>query len=344
MLRFLALALPVFGLSACGYLNPKMAFNPKLCPHAPCYAELKNWAAHPDKKDPADLTPTPQTLDNQANADVDVFFLHPTTLTGDSKCGHNRCAWNDDLADSVLNKKTDDTPIQYQASIFNGSCRVFAPRYRQAHLNSFFTKDTVSAACALDTAYADVRSAFLYYLKNWNHGRPIVLAAHSQGSAHAMHLLREFFDGKALGSQLVAAYLVGWPVPRGTFAHIPACQNADQTGCFCSWRTFRRSYGLKVGHQDNVVCTNPLSWTIDPGIYMPKEANRGAVVLDFNKPLPKVSDAEVYRGILLCRKPDFPGSWVFKFVKNYHPGDLNLYYFDVRANVERRVGNFLGKK
>ena len=79
---------------------------------------------------------------------ADVFFIHPTTFIGPgdhtsfldpSSMDWGRIVaemvaapWNADLDDSVLNRRTDQQPVLYQASVFNGSCRVFAPRYRQA--------------------------------------------------------------------------------------------------------------------------------------------------------------------------------------------------------------------
>lgn len=321
-------------------LNPRGGFAPTETPPAPDFARLENWAAHPEKNDPADLSPAPSAPNRQAEAAVDVFFLHPTTLTGDKKSGLRRRAWNADPTDARLNAKTDGSAIQFQASIFNGTGRVFAPRYRQAHFHSFFTEDKASAGQALDTAYADVRAAFEHYLKNWNNGRPIVIAAHSQGAKHAMHLLREFFDGQPLGNQLVAAYLAGWPVPKDFFAKIPPCANADQTGCFCSWRTFEREFGRRKAFETNVLCTNPLSWTTEEGRHVPRSENKGAVLYKFEKPLPQICDAEVCRGVLLCTKPKFPGSVLIR-TKNYHAGDFNLYYFDVRENAEHRAALFL---
>ena len=123
--------------------------------------------------------------DYQQDQTVDVFFLHPTTLTDQEDD-----RWNADFQDAKLNAKTDYSSILYQASTFN-EYRVFAPRYRQAHIRSYFTTDTTRARQAFDTAYEDIRQAFTYYLKNYNQGRPIVIASHSQGSTHAIRLLKE---------------------------------------------------------------------------------------------------------------------------------------------------------
>ena len=69
---------------------------------------------------------------NQAEAPVDVFFVHPTTFMGG-------LAWNADPKDVELNAKTDEYAVKNQASIFNGSGRLYAPRYRQMSFGGFFT-------------------------------------------------------------------------------------------------------------------------------------------------------------------------------------------------------------
>src|SRR5678815_3940434 len=95
---------------------------------------------------------------------VDVFFIHPTTYTG------NRKEWNADINDAYLNAKTDYSSILYQASVFNQHARIYAPRFREAHISAYFTNDTLGSINAFATAYADIRSAFEYYLKNYNKG------------------------------------------------------------------------------------------------------------------------------------------------------------------------------
>lgn len=326
----------VLVLQACGSARPSTVFNPAQVPSAPDYADRSNWAALPEKNDPADRTPCPDIPDRQAESAVDVFFLYPTTYTGSRKQERN---WNAAADDAAVNRKTDSTSILYQASIFNGAGRVFAPRYRQAHLHAFFSRDKSSSAQALDTAYADVKAAFAYYLEHWNEGRPFILAGHSQGARHAMYLLRDQIENSALANLLVAAYIVGWPVKQDFLKKLKPCEQPEETNCFCSWRTWERKYGLGHAFERNVVCTNPLTWTTEEGKYAPRSMNTGAVIRSFCVTYPALCDAEVYNGILLCSKPKFPGSIFFRR-KNYHVGDLNLYYFNVRQNAQARAAAF----
>ncbi len=306
-------------------------------PPPPAYADSDHWAALPSKKDNADRTPDLNLFDMQASASADVFFLHPTTFLKKSS------AWNAQIGDAKLNEITDESTILHQASCFNGAGRVFAPRYRQAHYYCFFAEDKASAKAALDLAYEDVRSAFDYYLKNYNNGRPIIIAAHSQGALHGIRLVKEFFDGKPLQNQLVAAYLIGWPLPKNVFSAIPLCRSAEQTGCFCSWRSFRHGHtpkGLLLG--DSIAICNPLTWTVDK-TPAPKSLNEGSVLKKYEKIYPQIADAQVENGILWVHKPRFPGS-IFFTRKNYHIADVNLFYLNLRKNAVVRAQAFAAKK
>jgi hypothetical protein len=335
--KILLLLITSLGLVSCS-VKPRSTFDPAKIPAAPDYSSLDQWAAHPDKTDPSDLSPSSEHPDQQKDAMVDVFYLHPTSYTGGIR--HQR-DWNASVADAKTNAKTDGGSIKYQASAFNGVGRVYAPRYRQAHLHSFYTKkETASALKALEIAYFDTQTAFEYYLKHWNNGRAFILVGHSQGALHTMTLLKQMVEGKGIESQLVASYIVGWPVKNDYFKSLQPCITPEQTDCYCSWRTFERNYGLKHAYETDVVCTNPLLWTTTENIYAPKNLNLGGVIRPFEKIYPEITDAEVYKGILLARKPKFKGSILFRR-KNYHIGDVNLYYLNVRENAAERTKAYL---
>jgi hypothetical protein len=323
-------------LNSCGSKLPKTAFDAAKIPVAPTYSDLKNWAAHPDKHDFADSIPQNSGLkDAQATAQVDVFFVHPTTYT----LTRDNSTWNGDVTDQILNDKTDKGTILFQASIFNGAGRIYAPRYRQAYYGVYVSPDSASNRKALALAYEDVKASFEYYLKNWNNGRPIIIAAHSQGTQHAARLLKDFFEGTNLKNRLVVAYLVGMPVPINTYSDIKPCDKPEQTGCFCSWRTFLTGYdptNRPMGKQISVV--NPLSMTTQNGL-VSAENHKGSVLIGFKKAPANNVSTEIHNGILWTSKPKFRGSFFYR-TPNYHIADFNLFYFNVREDVENRVGLF----
>lgn len=314
---------------------PKGGYNQALAPPPPDYSQQAAWAARPDLRDAADLAPITFT-DEQATAPMDVFFLHPTIYTG--KKGDR--LWNGPIDDPALNTRVDSSTIKFQATIFNGVGRVYAPRYRQAHLKAYFTKDKASAKQAFMLAYQDVAAAFQYYLEHDNQGRPFIIASHSQGTTHAKQLIRDYVEGKPLQQQLVAAYLVGIPVEGNYFTVLTPCEKTDDIQCFVSWRTWLKGHYPKI-HQtgNNIVSTNPLNWTTTT-TRASRDLHNGAVLKNFARIYPRVCDAEVHDGLLWVSRPRFPWSWLYRKA-NYHIGDFNLFYINVRENAVLRRNSYL---
>ncbi len=308
----------------------------------PDYSNPDYWAAHPDKKDPSDSIPLPLRESYHPDSSVDVFFVYPTTYTDKQKA----LGWNAAIDNAALNAKTDYSTILYQASAFNEAGRVYAPRYRQANLYCYFPKtqsDTIQALAAFELAYEDVKAAFLYYMQNNNKGRPIIIASHSQGTTHTKRLLKEFFDGKALQKQLVAAYLAGMPVEPDFFTSIKPCITPEQTGCLCSWRTFREGYtpDYIISEKDTAIVTNPLTWDKSKPV-AERSANPGGLLLNFNKLIKGVTNAKVNSGVLWTEKPHFFGNLLYT-TKNYHVADINLFYKSIRDNAKLRGASFQKK-
>lgn len=335
MHRFAFLGIIALFLVSCSdkYKAFKNRYTFKSSNGIPDYGQLDYWAAHPAKWDPSDSVSYPLRNDPRDTA-VDVFFLHPTTYTRRIK------KTNADIDDGYLNAKTDYSSILYQASVFNQHGRIFSPRYRQASIKVFFSKDTLAGERAFDLAYTDIKKAFEYYLQHWNKGRPLVIAAHSQGSKFARQLLKDYFEDKPLSRQLVVAYITGWSVPKEYFGSLKICTDSLQAGCICSWRTLRNGYVpfYLRPEKGNSLVTNPLSWTTT-NIYAPRALNRGSVLFRYNKVYKRTTDARISNGLLFVRRPKFP--WSFLYLKrNYHVGDINLFYLNIRYNVEQRIRSF----
>jgi hypothetical protein len=304
----------------------------------PDYSSLYDWAAHPWKKDLSDSVPKPLLANYSIDSTVDVFFLYPTSLTD---MEDNR--WNAPINDAAINVKTDYGSILYQASAFN-EYRVFAPRYRQAHLRCYYTTDTVAALRAFELAYQDIKTAFAYYLQNYNNGRPIVIAAHSQGSTHAQRLLKEFFETSPLKNKLVAAYVIGMYIPNTYFAILKVCNDAIETGCLCGWRTYKEGYkpAFVIKENGTGLITNPLTGSTNPA-KADYSLNNGSVLTKFNKVKKHVTNAQIKDGVLWIDRLKMPGGFLVRR-KNFHVGDINLFYVNIREDVKRRVGLFWKSK
>ena len=317
------------------YLAYKNLYQFRSVDQKPDYSNLNYWAAHPLKWDPSDSIPKPLRKEKRDSL-ADVFFLHPTIYTMKLKDS----SLNAEIDDAYLNAKTDYSSILYQASVFNQHARVYAPRFREAHISAYFPKDTLAALKAFDVAYEDVKAAFEYYLKKYNNGRPVIIASHSQGSTHAMRLLKDYFENKSLQKQLVAAYIIGMYIPNNTFSSLKMCEDSIQTGCVCGWRTFRKGYrpSYVEAEKEFSLVTNPISWKTNSE-YASKKMNKGSVLFKFNKVYKRTTDAQVQQGVIWVNRPKFPWSFLYA-TKNYHIGDINLYYMNTRENVGQRIKSY----
>jgi len=152
--------------------------------------------------------------------------------------------------------------------------------------------------------------------------------------------MKEFIENKALQKQLVAAYIVGWSIPKKLFSSIPICSDSTQTGCVCGWRTLKRWYVpfyLKNEHGNSLV-TNPLSWNTNEN-YIPRQQNKGSILFNFNRLYPHTTGAQIKNGLLYVKKPVFPWSFLI-FKRNYHIGDINLYYINLREKISQRINSY----
>lgn len=329
---FVALLMAV---SAASCFNRK-AFDKTVPPPAPDYSNAAHWIALPDRKDAGDtLVPGGGLKDGQGQAQADVFYIHPTLYLKGKK-------WNADLNWKKINKKGDDC-TRFQGTAYNSSCRVYAPRYRQAVLRSYYPQHEADGKKALQLAYSDVKKAFEYYLEHYNQGRPVIIAGHSQGAGHATQLLKDFFDGKPLQEKLVAGYPIGATISAREFKHIPLADSASQTGCYVTWNAV--AWGTKpergfVRYKD-CACVNPLSWKTGTEA-VPATLNKGGLSFRYKGIDPALCSARCIDGLLWISKPNKKG--YYKLGKSYHVVDYNLFYINLRENAALRVKSYIERK
>ena len=314
------LALLAVTMAGCG-LSQDLIFE---VPPAPDYTDLDNWAGHGEKLDITDsiFVSTPRTFG------IPVFYVYPTVHFPD-KGG----SWNADSYAEEVRERTHYA-VKMQSSAFNVAGPVYAPYYRQAAYQVYNVAPNTTTANAYMLAYNDVRTAFNQFLLDIGPDVPFVLASHSQGTDHLERLIRNEFD-KELQERLIVAYLVGMPVDRENMP-APLCEYPLQTGCFVSWRTFHKSANLPQSTA-TVGVVNPLSWNTATD-EVPAEENPGAVVFEKDGVLPGLIGAQIQDGVIIANRPKFKGSWLIQ-TKDYHRGDINLYYLSIRENLRARLEN-----
>jgi hypothetical protein len=330
--------------------TPKGHFEAASAGGGPDYGDAASWLARPGlPNDPALWLPdgvSDATIGNAA-----VFYVHPTTYLENDR-------WNAPLYPGGDTEFRTDLFVRSQASAFNDVGEVWAPRYRQAAFGAFLL-DSKDAMSALDFAYRDVDSAFDEFLKEARK-KPIILAGHSQGALHLMRLLRE--HKAALGSRLVAAYVVGWPIDTASdlpALSVPACHAPGDTGCILSWMSFRdpanpslildqwkRTRGLTGGERraENILCVNPLTGSengaaaasANPGTLVPSADLKSATLQ------PAAVGAHCDKGLLIL-DGEVPAMGPFVLPgNNYHVYDYALFWNAIRRDAERRLAAWRG--
>ena len=326
------------GLALLNLTVPRKSFEALGTPPPPDYENEAAWAALPGRVDSANVVPKGET-NGQDTATADVFFIHPTTYF---KTKH----WNAPFDDKTTIKFLDKSIIPGQASAFNACARIYAPRYRQNGLGAFI-KAGADADKAFDVAYSDVVRAFDWFLKQTGN-RPFIIAGHSQGSFHMRRLLRERIAGTLLADRLVVAYPIGYWHSESTLKKewpgIPLGTSATQTKCYALWNTLGPK-GEVWAEEDDVACTNPLTWTTD-NARADNSENLGSASLDKKLRIQKnVSDAHCKEGVL---RISGVRSKMYRFIPqmgkdNYHPLDYSLFYMNLRRNAAERVAAFDGQ-
>jgi len=300
-------------------------------PKAPDYSKNDDWAVLPSKwpKELEDFVGPP------TQKEADVFYIYPTLFTDKKDAG-----WNADISSSEIRNEILSKAIAFQASAWTKAANLYAPFYRQAHYRIFVDPYSTQGREAGYMAYEDVKRAFSYYLENYNAGKPIIIAAHSQGSMHAKRLVHDFFDGTPLQEKLVAAYLIGVKISPIEFKNIPPLEIADATGGFVSWNSYKKNRLPKryeIWYKGGVV-TNPITWNTQNK--SDEKDHLGLLYSDF-KIYSKSIEVERIDGILWASVPKIPKRFLLSFVKNYHFADVNLFWADIQENAQLRVSSWL---
>lgn len=297
------------------------------------YSNEDNWAALPTDS----VHIWNNLTDGQPLQSVDVFYVYPTLLTSKKDT-----RWNYDIDDPQHRKSALTTAVKFQASAFANAGNIYAPYYRQAHIRSYGELES-GGRKALLFAYEDVKNAFQYYLNNYNNGNAIILAGHSQGTTQLAQILREFFDNQPLQQQLVAAYLPGIGLDENMYESIPLMTSPNETGGFVTWNTLKKKYDKKTYRKwyKGKAIINPVTW--DTTAIAPKSLQKGFLYSN-EKMYQQSFETHLVDGAIWITAPKFPFRIMTITMKNYHAGDINLFWEDIRFNSRLRAEKFLKRK
>jgi hypothetical protein len=241
------------------------------------YSNGSNWLCLPGRADDAcgrakedativtaDGKTIKQAFAPDPDAPIDCFYVYPTV-------SFDRSVLSD------MNPGPEEYGvIQHQFARFGSKCKTYAPLYRQFTLTALVARQAGKPREGnVDPKQNvnDVIDAWNYYLKNYNHGRGVVLIGHSQGSGVLIQMIKSEIDGKPIQKQIISALLMGTRlgVPKdgkgigGDFKHIPLCKAPNQLGCAIAFASFRDSapppantlFGKVQDPKLMAACSNP---------------------------------------------------------------------------------------
>ncbi|MEZ5500502.1 MAG: DUF3089 domain-containing protein [Steroidobacteraceae bacterium] len=329
----IAAAPPATTATTTGRPIPTPAYSALLLPPRPDYQKDSSWA----RQAKTSLRPTA------------AFYVHPTTY-------REFAYWNAPIGDPAIDRGVDEV-VAGQASVLDDCCDVFAPRYRQAAISALGVNRQ-----PYELALLDVRAAFKHFLERIG-DRPFVLLGHSQGALHVQRLMTDVVDrDPALSRRLVAAYIVGIPVPQAMYtqqlSRTRPCNAPDQTGCIATWSTYSANFGqfpqvrnvvrqmfaplMQAAGTQAMQCINPLTWSIDEPS-AGRQANRGAAMIDMTTlalmpPVARLVGARCDDGLLIIEPDPAPPFTGFDLMGgNYHLADIALFHRNIADNIALRA-------
>jgi len=302
-------------------------------PKNPDYSKSESWAVLPGQY-PGSLS---EIVGETSIKPIDVFFIYPT-LFSDKKDP----AWNADIYRSDIREEVISLSVTNQASAFAQAGNLYVPFYRQAHYKVFDNELKDMAGDTWTIAYEDVKAAFEYYLKNYNKGKGIIIAGHSQGSMHGSKLVKEFFDGAELEKQLVAAYLPGAGIDPLYFSSLKPLETPEAIGGYLSWNTYKSGKLPKKykSYYEGRVTSNPITWNNQELTTF--ENHRGLLYYD-KEIYPESITIEMIDGMIWASLPKVPKRFFMSFIKNYHAFDINLFWKDISENSVLRGDHWIAR-
>ena len=304
------------------------------------YSDKVNWLAFPE-----------------ITKDVDAIYIYSTSYVDMS------------FEEGASNYVPIDNPemilrahgeYETNASVFEESCNVFVPYYRQAGMKyaGEVSKKYGSVEAALaGLSYTDIKASLDYFFENCNNGRPFIIAGHSQGSAMVKYVLKNYFkEHPDYYQRMVAAYPIGFSITKDDLEAYPYLKFAtgeSDTGVIISYNT-EGPKNVEENAKNVVVLPgamsiNPLNWKLDE-TYASASENKGSLVQNKETGAREFVDLGVDAQINLARgvivtnttapvtdAKDFFGP------ASFHENDYSFFYNNLKENVAKRVAAYMAK-
>ncbi len=320
----------------------------------------KGRAVAPSSPDMARLGLVPSPGDYAAKAswhylpinfkkEVDVFYVGPTLWRIRPNSKGLLCALNDpDL------RKSADAAYVAQATAFGPVGNMFSPYYRQLDAEEAKKLSGGARAKAFDLMREDIGAAFDYYIKNYNEGRPFILAGHGQGSTLLLEAVLQKYmrENPDVYQHMVAAYLPGASVTARfmeSAPHLKFAEGRADSGVIISYNTEPAGFtGENPVLLPGALAINPVSWKRDESNAPASESLGGRVYSNgkfVDKPHYASARLNLARGVVECslkgEEPEGEGEQTR--LARYQAGDYEFFYYDLRQNALERAEAYLEK-
>ena len=289
--------------------------------------------------------------------EFDTFYIYSTMYMG---------ANEDDADYATLDNKEvlDNIWIEHaiKSSVFEEATNLFIPYYRQSsmrHAAEVFQKDGNIDAALIGMPYTDITAALDYYFKNYNNGRPFIIAGHSQGSAILRLVLKKYFKKHPeYYKRMVAAYAIGYSITKDDLEanpHMKFATGESDTGVIISWhaegpKNVEANVPIpNVIIAKNGIAINPLNWKLDE-TYAPASENLGSIVGDEKTGKTEIRDIDgdaqvcLARGTVVTNAKAIPNEMVeIAGPQCYHQDDYSIFYNNIKDNVAKRIAAYQEK-
>lgn len=353
-------------------ITPSQPFLKKNIPCPPIYSSDEFWAAKPGMLSKAEMVPPNISL-NQKSKEINCFFIHPT--------GFFLKEWNFEISRDTSAFQRTELMLATQVSAFNNMCEIYAPLYRQATFSAISTNQKESSFNALQLAYEDIRDAFQYFLLEFNFEKPFIIAAHSQGSLHAQKLISEPRFKQILKSNMIAAYMIGYPLEEDYIneSGFTKSRSPRDLHTIIQYQTIGKNgrrprlkfwlphkNGFELREPKKLASINPISWTDDQSWHQTKcdtfiipKIKGDNVFLDYhatNRTDGEITelwfpaDQEISAKLNSAGLLETKGKSIDRILrkdmtntKDLHIWDYQIFWNNLRINLEERTNSFLGK-
>ena len=301
------------------------------------YSDKVNWLSYPE-----------------ITKDVDAIYIYSTSYMDMS--------FEDGASDYVPIDNPEMILLaigEYEtnATVFEESCNVFVPWYRQAgmrYANEIAKKTGNIDAALAGLSYTDIKASLDYYFENCNNGRPFIIAGHSQGSAMVRYVLKNYFkEHQDYYQRMVAAYPIGFSITKDDLEQYPYLKFAtgeSDTGVIISYNT-EGPKNIEENARNVVVLPgamsiNPLNWKLDE-TYASASENKGSLVQNKETGAREFVDLGVDAQINLARgvivtnttAPVTEGKEFFG-PASFHENDYSFFYKNLQENVAKRIAAY----